>query len=202
MAARNIRAWMKEVNGEGLDAIVINASGCGTTVKDYGHMFEDKELEKEAEIISNLSKDICELLLDFELDHKVKPGLRIAYHASCSLQNGQQLKYRPKKLLREAGFFVLEPRDQHLCCGSAATYNLLQPEISDLLKERKVKSLVVGRPDAIAAGNIGCMVQIGSGTEVPVVHTVELLDWATGGPAPRALAHTLPRALEDVDKAV
>ncbi len=105
----------------------------------------------------------------------------------CSLQHGQQIKTYPKDLLKRAGFEVVEPRDAHLCCGSAGTYNLMQPEISKELKARKVKTLEERRPDVIAAGNIGCMMQIGSATGVPVVHTVELLDWATGGPRPRAL---------------
>lgn len=186
-AAKNIRAWMKELNGKGLDAVVINTSGCGTTVKEYGFMFRNEELAEDAAVISALARDISEVLSDMDLDYKVTPGLRIAYHATCSLQFGQRIRFTPKKLLKAAGFTVLEPKDQHLCCGSAATYQLLQPEISGQLKDRKVQTLVAGAPDAIAAGNIGCMVQIGSGTEVPVVHTVELLDWATGGPAPGAL---------------
>ncbi len=187
MAARNIRAWIKEINGAGLDAIVINTSGCGTTVKDYGYMFRNDELAEDAATISSLAKDISGVLSDMELGHKVTPGLRVAYHATCSLQFGQRIRYTPKKLLKAAGFIVLEPRESHSCCGSAGTYNLLQPKISGLLKERKVKALEAGAPDAIAAGNIGCMMQISSGTKVPVVHTVELLDWVTGGPIPRAL---------------
>lgn len=193
MAAKNIRAWMKEMKGGGVDAIVVNTSGCGTVVKDYGHMFRNEELADEAAAISVLAKDISEVLSDIELDYKVNPGLRVAYHATCSLQFGQRIRFTPKKLLRAAGFTVLEPRDSHSCCGAAGTYHLLQPGISDQLKKRKVKTLEWGAPDAIAAGNIGCMVQIGSGTVVPVVHTVELLDWVTGGP--------MPRALEGVNKA-
>lgn len=186
-AARNIRAWMKEVNGVGLDAIVINTSGCGTVVKDYGHMLRNEGLAEEAVTISKLAKDISEVLSDIELDYRVAPDLRVAYHATCSLQFGQRIRFTPKKLLKAAGFTVLEPRDSHTCCGSAGTYNLMQPEISDQLKERKVRTLEQTTPDAIAAGNIGCMVQIGSATGVPVVHTVQLLDWVTGGPIPRAL---------------
>ncbi|MCU7934166.1 MAG: glycolate oxidase subunit GlcF [Candidatus Thiodiazotropha sp. (ex Dulcina madagascariensis)] len=186
-AARNIRAWMKEVNGAGLDAIVINTSGCGTVVKDYAHMFRDGELAEDAATITGLAKDISELLADIELNHKPMPGLRVAYHATCSLQFGQRIRFTPKRLLKSAGFTVIEPRDSHACCGAAGTYNLLQPEISERLKARKVKALEEGAPDVIAAGNIGCMMQIGSATGLPVVHTVELLDWATGGPMPRAL---------------
>ena len=186
-AAGNIQAWMKEVNGAGLDAIVINTSGCGTVIKEYGHMFRNDALAEDAVKISSLAKDISELLSKIELGNKLKPDMRVAYHATCSLQYGQRVRFAPKKLLKKAGFTVIESRDAHTCCGSAGTYNLLQPEVSLQLKERKVKALEQGRPDAIAAGNIGCMIQIGSGTELPVVHTVELLDWVTGGPVPRAL---------------
>ncbi|MBT7943399.1 MAG: glycolate oxidase subunit GlcF [Alphaproteobacteria bacterium] len=191
MAAKNIRAWMKEVNGAGLDAVVINTSGCGTVVKEYGFMFRGDALAEDAAIIAALAKDITEVLSDIELDHRVTPNLRVAYHSTCSLQFGQRIRFLPKKLLKKAGFTVLEPRDQHSCCGSAGTYNLLQPEISDRMKARKVEALEAATPDAIVAGNIGCMVQIASGTEVPVVHTVELLDWVTGGPEPRVMAGVL-----------
>lgn len=186
-AATNIRAWMGHVTGEGLDAIVINTSGCGTTVKDYGHMFRNDPLAKEAAQVSELAMDVSEVLMKLDLP-AADQKLRVAYHAACSLQHGQQIKTYPKDLLKRAGFEVVEPSDPHLCCGSAGTYNLLQPEISGELKSRKVKTLEAKSPQVIAAGNIGCMMQIGSGTDIPVVHTVELLDWATGGPEPRALS--------------
>jgi len=186
-AAKNIRAWMAEVNGGGLDAIVINTSGCGTTVKDYGHMFRMEDLAEDAALISGLAKDISEVLNDLELPAAKDMGLNVAYHSACSLQHGQQIKTLPKSLLANAGYKVLEPVDPHLCCGSAGTYNLMQPEISKQLGVRKVSSLEATKPDIIAAGNIGCMIQIGAGTNVPVVHTVELLDWASGGPKPRKL---------------
>ncbi|WP_102224253.1 glycolate oxidase subunit GlcF [Acidimangrovimonas sediminis] len=187
-AARNIRAWMAEKRGEGLDAIVVNTSGCGTTVKDYGHMFAADSLAGDAAEVADLAVDVSELLERIGLPEGIDRGLRVAYHAACSLQHGQQVKTAPKSLLKQVGFEVVEPADSHLCCGSAGTYNLLQPEISAELKARKVKTLEAKAPQVIAAGNIGCMMQIGSGTGVPVVHTVELLDWATGGPKPRALA--------------
>ncbi len=187
-AAANIRAWMAEKAAGGLDAIVINTSGCGTTVKDYGHMFRNDPLAAEAAEIAGLTKDISEVLVKLGLPEGVPKGLRVAYHAACSLQHGQQIKSAPKDLLKRAGFEVVEPADSHLCCGSAGTYNLLQPELSQELQRRKVATLEARAPQVIAAGNIGCMMQIGAGTEVPVVHTVELLDWATGGPMPRALA--------------
>ena len=191
-AAANIRAWGAEMDGEGLDAIVINTSGCGTTVKDYWHMFRSSDLSAQAEKVSGIAMDISELLSKLQIPEGAPKGIRVAYHAACSLQHGQKVKSAPKDLLKKAGFEVLEPADSHLCCGSAGTYNLMQPEISAKLKERKVKTLEARQPDIIAAGNIGCMMQIGSGTEVPIVHTVELLDWATGGPAPKAISGPRP----------
>ncbi len=187
-AARNIRAWAHEMDGEGLDAIVINTSGCGTTVKDYGHMFRNSELAGDAARVSAIAMDVSEVLGKLDLPQGAPKDMKIAYHAACSLQHGQQIKTLPKDLLRKVGYDVVEPADSHLCCGSAGTYNLLQPEISGQLKTRKVNTLEAKNPDVIAAGNIGCMMQIGSGTDVPVVHTVELLDWATGGPKPAKLA--------------
>lgn len=193
-AAANIKAWAREMDGAGLDAIVINTSGCGTTVKDYGHMFRNDALAADALRVSAIAKDVSEVLIDLIDEASVAGarthhgGMKVAYHAACSLQHGQQIKTHPKTLLKAAGFEVVEPADSHLCCGSAGTYNLMQPEISKQLKARKVKTLEAKQPDIIAAGNIGCMMQIGSGTAVPIVHTVELLDWATGGPKPTALA--------------
>ncbi|MBY6154019.1 glycolate oxidase subunit GlcF [Vannielia litorea] len=208
-AAKNIRAWAAEMDGQGLDAIVINTSGCGTTVKDYGHMFRQTDLADEAAKVAGIAKDISEVLAELMPEAPVEARnlakaeiagtqaeghapegsgpIRVAYHAACSLQHGQKIKDHPKALLKAAGFEVVEPADSHLCCGSAGTYNLMQPEISGQLKARKVRTLEAKAPDIIAAGNIGCMMQIGSGTETPIVHTVELLDWATGGPKPPAL---------------
>ncbi len=197
-AGANIRAWMAEKAAGGLDAIVINTSGCGTTVKDYGHMFRADPLADQAAEVSALACDISELLARLGLpggpaqggaaQGGAPQGLRVAYHAACSLQHGQQVRAAPIDLLKAAGFEVVEPADSHLCCGSAGTYNLLQPAISAELQRRKVQTLEAKAPEVIAAGNIGCMMQIGAGTGIPVVHTVELLDWATGGPRPRALA--------------
>ena len=189
LAAANIAAWRK--HGD-LDAIVINTSGCGTTVKDYGVMFQDGPLAAEAAAIAALARDVSEVVERLGLPQMPLQNLRIAYHAACSLQHGQQIKQTPKDLLKQAGFTVQEPVDAHLCCGSAGTYNLLQPEISGQLKARKVATLAALTPDVIATGNIGCMMQIGSAVGVPVVHTVELLDWATGGPKPPALTEHQP----------
>ena len=192
-AAGNIRAWVHEMDGDGLDAIVINTSGCGTTVKDYGHMFRNDALADDAARVSAIARDVSEVLIDLADEASVAGarqhhgGLKVAYHAACSLQHGQQIKTHPKALLKAAGFEVVEPADSHLCCGSAGTYNLMQSEISGQLKARKVQTLEAKSPDLIAAGNIGCMMQIGSATKIPIVHTVELLDWATGGPRPKAL---------------
>lgn len=197
-AAKNIRAWVREMDDGGLDAIVINTSGCGTTVKDYGHMFRNEPLAADAARVAALARDVSEVLMDLTSDdwfydearqerEHPEEGLVVAYHAACSLQHGQQIKTHPKTLLKKAGFTVVEPADPHLCCGSAGTYNLMQPEISAQLKERKVRTLEAKNPDVIAAGNIGCMMQIGSAARTPIVHSVELLDWAWGGPKPPAL---------------
>jgi glycolate oxidase iron-sulfur subunit len=192
-AAKNIRAWCAEMDGKGLDAIVINTSGCGTTVKDYGHMFRNDPLAADAARVSAIARDVSEVLMDLGKDAPanvaapvIPEGMVVAYHAACSLQHGQQIKTYPKDLLKKAGFTVVEPADSHLCCGSAGTYNLMQPEISGQLKARKIRTLEAKNPDVIAAGNIGCMMQIGSAASVPIVHTVELLDWASGGPKPPA----------------
>ncbi|WP_368185177.1 glycolate oxidase subunit GlcF [Aestuariibius sp. HNIBRBA575] len=186
-AAKNISAWRDEINGAGLDAIVINTSGCGTTVKDYGHMFRNDPLASDAAKVSEITMDISELLMQLDLPEGAEKDMVVAYHAACSLQHGQQIKTYPKDLLRRAGYTVVEPADSHLCCGSAGTYNLMQPEISKQLKANKIRNIEAKKPDVIAAGNIGCMMQIGSGTDTPILHTVELLDWATGGPMPAGL---------------
>ena len=186
-AAESLRAWCAEI-GNGLDAIVVNTSGCGTMVKDYGHMFrDDPTLAADAARVSTLARDISEVLAALPLKFTPRGALRVAYHSACSLQHGQRVIAQPVKLLKDAGFDVRQPAESHLCCGSAGTYNILQPEIAGALRERKVENLAALAPQAICAGNVGCLVQIRSGTEVPVMHTVELLDWATGGPAPEAL---------------
>ena len=187
-AVGNIRAWAREMDGTGLDAIVINTSGCGTTIKDYGHMLRDAPEAADAARVAAIARDVSEVMAELGLAEPVRTTrLRVAYHAACSLQHGQQIKTHPKALLVAAGFAVVEPAEPHLCCGSAGTYNLMQPAIATQLRQRKARNIEATRPDVVAAGNIGCMVQIGSAIGVPVVHTAELLDWATGGPAPRAI---------------
>jgi glycolate oxidase iron-sulfur subunit len=188
-ARANIEAWSHEMKAGGLDAIIVNTSGCGTTVKDYGFMFRDNPaLAEKAKDVSALARDVSEFLIEIGLQApQIPAGLRVAYHSACSLQHGQKVREQPKKLLAEAGFSVLEPAEGHLCCGSAGTYNILQPEIALQLRDRKVANIESLAPDVIAAGNVGCLTQIATGTRRPVVHTVELLDWATGGPKPASL---------------
>ena len=190
-ARANILAWDREIRVGGLDAIVINASGCGTTVKDYGFMFrEDPALAGPACAVSALARDITELMSELGLRPPVvATGQRVAYHSACSLQHGQQVRAEPKRLLAAAGFEVVDVPEGHLCCGSAGTYNLLQPEIAGQLRDRKVANIERIAPDLVAAGNIGCITQIASGSRLPVIHTVELLDWATGGPRPERVPH-------------
>ncbi|MGA0561890.1 glycolate oxidase subunit GlcF [Ancylobacter sp. VNQ12] len=189
-ARANVDAWMREIEGEGLDAIIVTTSGCGTTIKDYGHMLRtDPAYAERAARVSALAKDVSEFLAERELPPAVIPaGIRVAYHSACSLQHGQRVRTAPKTLLASVGFTVLEPAEGHLCCGSAGTYNILQPEIAGRLRARKVANIERTEPEIIAAGNIGCMTQIGGGTAIPVVHTVELIDWATGGPVPDGVA--------------
>ena len=188
-ARRNVDAWIREAEGEGLDAVIINASGCGTTVKDYGFMLrEDPAYAEKASRIAGLTQDVTEFLHDLGLRAPARAtGQRLTYHSACSMQHGQQIRKQPKALLEAAGFQVAEPLEGHLCCGSAGTYNLLQPELATRLRDRKVSNLERTRPQAIASGNIGCLTQIAGATEVPVVHSAALLDWATGGPLPAAL---------------
>ena len=180
----NVEAWTREAEGDGLDAIVINTSGCGTTIKDYGFMLRSEPLRDKAERVAGLAMDISEFLVRFGYaPTRAAPDLTVAYHSACSLQHGQKITGEPKTLLKQAGFRVVEPREPHICCGSAGTYNMLQPEIAGRLRERKLGNLNATKPDLIAAGNIGCITQL-SGDAVPVVHTVELLDWMAGGPPP------------------
>ena len=188
-ARRNVDAWTAEIEGEGLDAIVITASGCGVTIRDYGFMLrEDPGYADKGARVSALARDISEILASIELPPMAAPEpLRVAYHPACSLQHGLGLGDLPKRLLERAGFKVVTPIDAHLCCGSAGTYNILQPKIAAELGARKVETLEALAPDVIATGNIGCAVQIGAGTRTPAVHVVELLDWASGGPRPKAL---------------
>jgi glycolate oxidase iron-sulfur subunit len=185
-ARANISVWLREAERDGLDAILVTTSGCGTVIKDYGFMLrEDRDFAAPAAKISALAKDITEYVSGLDLQSSsVRSDITIAYHSACSLQHGQKITLLPKELLSKNGFVVKDVPESHLCCGSAGTYNILQPDIASRLRDRKVANIAAVKPDMIAAGNIGCMVQIASGTSVPVVHTIELLDWATGGPKP------------------
>jgi glycolate oxidase iron-sulfur subunit len=186
-ARANVTAWTAEADRGGLDAILVTTSGCGTVIKDYGYMLrEDPAFKGPAARVSALAKDISEYLAGLELKAKASAhdGLTVAYHSACSLQHGQKVVSLPKELLSKSGFVVKDVPESHLCCGSAGTYNLLQPDIATRLRDRKLANIASVEPDMIAAGNIGCMMQIAGGTSVPVVHTIELLDWATGGPRP------------------
>jgi len=187
-ARRRVDAWSAELAGVGLDAILVTASGCGTTVKDYGFMLRgDRAYADRAARVAALAADISEFLNGLTLTSARRPRLTVAYHSACSLQHGQKVGRVPKDLLSKLGFVVKDVAEGHLCCGSAGTYNILQPELARRLRDRKVGNIEKLEPDVIAAGNIGCMTQIAAGTRIPVVHTVELIDWATGGPTPQAL---------------
>jgi glycolate oxidase iron-sulfur subunit len=185
-ARANITVWLAEAERDGLDAILVTTSGCGTVIKDYGFMLrEDRDFAGPAARISALAKDITEYIGGISLQPSQQHSdIVIAYHSACSLQHGQKITQAPKELLSKNGFVVKDVPESHLCCGSAGTYNILQPDIANRLRDRKVANIAMVKPDMIAAGNIGCMVQIAGGTSVPVVHTIELLDWATGGPRP------------------
>ncbi len=187
LARRNVIAWTIADAEIGFDAIITNTSGCGTFLKDYEFLFRDTPHAQAAARISGKTRDITEFLEKFHYQPtQAAPNLTIAYHSACSLQHGQKITDTPRKLLQRAGFTVTEPRDQHLCCGSAGTYNILQPEIANDLRNRKLDTLRALHPDAIAAGNIGCLIQL-SNAGIPTVHTVQLLDWMAGGPQPNSL---------------
>jgi glycolate oxidase iron-sulfur subunit len=207
-ARRNIDVWDREIAAGRIDAIVITASGCGTTVKDYGFMLrDDPNYAEKARRVALLCKDISEYLCSLSATGPTgrqeplipavrETGLVVAYHSACSMQHGQKLVDGPKHLLRAAGFTVKDVPEGHICCGSAGTYNILQPEIAKWLRQRKVDNILRVKADVIATGNIGCMTQISqgltaTGRDRPVVHTVQLLDWAYGGPAPALLARDL-----------
>jgi len=187
-ARANVGAWTAELEGDGLDALVINASGCGTTVKDYGFMLRtDPAWAEKAARIAGLAKDVTEVMGELGLMPPVRETRqRVAYHSACSMQHGQGIRDLPKVLLAAAGFAVSDVPEGHLCCGSAGTYNLMQPDLADRLRDRKLVNIAKTAPEIVATGNIGCMVQLAAGAGAPVRHTVELLDWATGGPDPLA----------------
>ena len=200
-ARRNVDVFTKVMQQGPLDAVIINASGCGTMVKDYGHLLKgDAGYEERAETISSLAVDVTEFLADLGL---VAPqhwsDLTIAYHSACSMQHGQRVNEPPRALLREAGYTLVEVPEGHICCGSAGTYNILQSELAEELRERKIRNIKSVVPDVVAAGNIGCIAQLQGASEIPVVHTIELLDWALGGPCPRELTRFKGRTRSVMD---
>ena len=186
---RNVDAWSREIETAGLDAIITTTSGCGTTMKDYGSMLRhDPAYAGKAARVASMARDIMEFIHDIKyLKYVLRPPLRVAYHPACSLLHGQRVTTAPREMLAKAGFAVKEIPESHLCCGSAGTYNMLQPELANRLRDRKIANIDKVAPELIAAGNIGCITQIASGTEMPVVHPIELIEWATGGSAPKAL---------------
>jgi len=188
-AKRNVDAWSKEFAKSEIDAVVVNASGCGTMVKDYGHLLKrEPDYAARAARISELAMDVSEFIGEYDLGAPKRwSALRVAYHPACSLQHGQGIKELPRELLVKAGYSVVDIPESHICCGSAGTYNILQPEISGQLRERKAKNIKRVKPDVVATGNIGCIAQLSAQLDVPVVHTIELLDWAYGGPVPAGL---------------
>jgi glycolate oxidase iron-sulfur subunit len=189
-ARANVDAWMREIRREGLDAILVTASGCGTTIKDYGYMLRcDSVYAESAKTVSGLARDVSEYVNNISnLIRAREVPMVVAYHAACSLQHGQKITRDPKEMLSKSGFVVKDVPDGHLCCGSAGTYNMLQPQLARALRDRKIASIAKVAPDVIAAGNVGCITQIAAGTDIPVLHPIELVDWATGGPMPGALS--------------
>jgi glycolate oxidase iron-sulfur subunit len=198
-ARANVRAWSKEMSRAPVDAVIINASGCGTMVKDYGHLLRrDAEFATWAAKVSSITKDVTEFLAGYDLGPPIRwSSLRVAYHSACSMQHGQRITAEPRALLRKAGFTVVEIPEGHICCGSAGTYNILQPVLAGELRQRKLDNIRLAKADLVAAGNIGCITQLGAAGEIPIVHTIELLDWAYGGPVPRGLESMKDR-LKDV----
>jgi glycolate oxidase iron-sulfur subunit len=189
----NILIWYDEYLNNGLDAIIANTSGCGTTLKDYGFIFRnDKEFKKKAKKISELSKDITEYLednvkLNFISMKKSDKKYKIAYHSACSMQHGQKVHEQPINLIKKTGNEVIEIPEGHICCGSAGTYNLLQSDIASDLLKGKIKNIEKIKPEIISTGNVGCITQISTGTNIPILHTIEIIDWYTGGPKPKIL---------------
>ena len=190
---KNISIWYDEYLNNGLDAIISNTSGCGTTLKDYGFIFRaDKDFKKKPKKISELTKDITEYLnenvkLAFIPKNKNEKKFKIAYHSACSMQHGQKIHKEPIDLIKKTGNEVHEIPDGHICCGSAGTYNLLQSDIATKLLDNKISNIEKIKPEIILTGNIGCITQIARKTKIPILHTVEVIDWYTGGPKPKIL---------------
>ena len=189
-AKRNVDAWWKSIQREPVDAIIVNASGCGTAVKDYAYLLKNvTDYGERAKAIVDQVMDITEFLSVYNPGPPMRwSSLKVAYHSACSMQHGQQINDAPKALLKDAGFTVVDIPEGHICCGSAGTYNIMQPEIATTLRDRKADNIRNIKPDVVATGNIGCISHLAGGSEFPVVHTIELLDWAHGGPVPKGLS--------------
>ena len=191
-AQNNIDAWYHELKAGNIESIVSNTSGCGTMIKDYAHIFRnDPDWAEKSDLVSKSCLDISQLLSTLQISAPSSNLPTVTYHSACSLQHGQKLHDEPKMLLEKCGYTVVDVPEGHLCCGSAGTYNILQPKISDRLLQRKLANIAKTEGNIVAAGNIGCIVQLRNGSKIPVVHTVELLDWATGGPKPEGLSKLL-----------
>ncbi|WP_069622804.1 glycolate oxidase subunit GlcF [Methyloceanibacter marginalis] len=195
-ARHNIDALTALMRERLLDAIIVTDGGRGAMLKDYGNLLaRDRGYAERAEYVSGLARDITEYLDEIGLNPPVMwTGLKVAYHSACSLRHGQKLEALPRALLEQAGYTLTDIPEGHLCCGSAGVYNILQPDLAGQLRDRMLKNIESISPDVIVVGNIGCMALLQGGTDVPIVHTVELLDWATGGPCPPALSKLRHRA--------
>lgn len=187
-AAQHMRRHVTAWSAAETDQILATASGCGSMLKDFGAILANTDLAEAAANVSSRAADITEVLVELGYQGEApEQSLRIAYHGACSLEHGQGVRDAPRGLLKAAGFQVMEVPDGHLCCGSAGSYNVLNPVEADRLLANKATNIATVAPDIIATGNIGCLMQLRSGTVIPVVHTIELLDWAAGGPRPAAL---------------
>lgn len=192
-ARKVINGWKKIMQSKQLDAIVHVASGCGTAVKDYQLLFPN---DKKINEITKLARDISEFIFEYAetlpIRYKKLPPLRITYHSACSLRHGQHISEQPLEILRATGLCISEPKESHICCGSAGTYNIFQPDLAEQLKTRKVKNIMATQADIIVTGNLGCIQQLQKDLNTPIIHTIELLNWATGG--------TIPKSIEKIVK--
>lgn len=196
-AAARVNTWHDRLASGDIDAVVVTTSGCGVVIKHYEELFaDDPVLASRAAAVAGATRDIAVLANGLRLPSRGgNAGAVVAYHDACSMKHGLKLTREPRRVLRELGFAVADIAEGHLCCGSAGTYNILQPAISERLGRRKAENVMATSPDVIAAGNLGCLIQISRFAPVPVAHSVQLIDWATGGPAPLGLESFQPRPM-------